>query len=132
MKISQRRVFFLFVIVLFSKMANAQYFYSFQRDTNNIRNMVTGIYKIDILSCEKEELIDLHKLGYKSIFIADVDDYGAKLFFSYNLIQNYAMIDIADHTDIVDLSRGLDNSYVDAGIDYKAAYHHPSNSLYLF
>ena len=112
---------------------NAQYIYTTKRDTSDIYKCVTSLYKTNIFTCEKEELFNFLELGYYGVYKVDVDDANNMLFFSYNLMLNYAMINLSNPSQSVNLTRDIGSSgSPESGINYQTAYHHPSRTLYLF
>jgi len=120
--------FLCYVNILYS-----QYIYTAQRDTSDIYHCVKSLYRTNIFTCEREELLNFYKLGYNGIYKIDVDKINNVLFFSYNLMSDYAMIDLSNTLKIVDLTRDVgDMGWPETGIDYQTAYHRTSGTLYLY
>ena len=127
-------VFIIASIVIFLQTLTlkAQYIYKFNR-IDDIYGTISSISRVDIFTCKEETVIDFYELGFDRVLGAEIDETETKLFFSHNLLFNYAMMDMNNQNEVVDLSRDVGSSgFPESGIDYKAAYHGSSETLMLY
>jgi len=100
------------------------------KNVRDIRGGITSILRINALTTEQQQIIDFSEIGYYGVLYAHLDNAESKIFFSYNMNRNFAMLDVGDNSNIIDLSRDVGKSDPYRG-GYSFLYHHDAEVLYL-
>jgi hypothetical protein len=118
----------MLLFLLITSETSAQYIY--KPVYNYRKNYVRAVLQINIFTCQQDTLINFEKLGYYGTLFTKLDDSQTVLFFDYYENQGFAMIDINNLSNIIDLTP---ENNIPGGAEggFYPAYNKDTKKLYL-